>query len=259
MKTALIWYTWFVWSNILEQNHFNDLYNSKNIDEIQNKEYDLVVCAWVKAVKWLANKNPEEDLDWINQLIEKLKSIKTNKFILISTVDVYPNPINVDEDFDFDFTNKDTYHAYWKNRLYLENFVKNSFNDYHIIRLPWLFWNHIKKNVIFDLLNNNQIDKIIPNFKLQYYYLSNIWKDINKVIENNIKEINFNSEPIKTKEIVDLFFKNLTIWQNIKNSVIYNYKTKYDSIFWWTNWYMYSKEKVIKQLENFINNYKIWN
>lgn len=259
MKNALIWYTWFVWSNILEQIHFDDLYNSKNIEEIKWKEYDIVVCAWVKAIKWWSNQNPKEDLDWINELIEKLKTIKANKFVLISTVDIYPTPIWVDEDFNFWEINKETYHPYWKNRLYLENFVKSNFNDYHIIRLPWLFWNNIKKNVIFDLLNNNQTEKIIPNCKFQYYYLSNLWNDIKKVIENNIKEVNFNSEPIITQEIVNLFFNKSIIWDNIENPIIYDYKTKYDSIFWWKNWYMYSKQDLIKQLNNFINNYKIWN
>lgn len=259
MKTALIWYTWFVWSNILQQNNFDDLYNSKNINDIKNKEYDLVVCAWVKAVKWWANQNPQEDLNSINELIENLSKVKSKKIVLISTVDIYPNPIWVDEDFDFNSINQGTYQAYWKNRLYLENFIKTHFKDYHIIRLPWLFWNNIKKNVIFDLLNNNQTEKIIPNCKFQYYYLSNIWEDIEKVINNNIKEINFNSEPILTQEIVDLFFNKSMIWNNIENPIIYDYKTKYDYIFWWKNWYMYSKEDLIQQLDNFINNYKIWN
>lgn len=259
MKTALIWYTWFVWSNILEQNNFDDLYNSKNINDIKNREYDLVVCAWVKAVKWWANQNPQEDLDSINELIENLSKVKSKKIVLISTVDIYPNPIWVDEDFDFNSINQETYQAYWKNRLYLENFIKTHFNDYHIVRLPWLFWNNIKKNILFDLLNNNQIEKITPNCKFQYYYLSNIWEDTKKAIANNIKEINFNSEPILTQEIVNLFFNKSIIWNNIENPIIYDYKTKYDYIFWWKNWYMYSKKDLIQQLDNFINNYKKWN
>jgi hypothetical protein len=259
MKTALIWYTWFVWSNILEQNNFDDLYNSSNINYIEWKEYDLVICAWVKAVKWWANQNSEEDLEWINSLTDKLKTIKTNKFILISTVDVYPNPIWVDEDFDFDSIKEETHHAYGKNRLYLEKFIKYYFHNYYIVRLPWLFGNNIKKNVIFDLLNNNQTEKIIPNCKFQYYYLWNIWKDIKKVIDNEIKEINFNSEPILTQEIIDNFFKKSIVWNKIDKPIIYDYKTKYDYIFWWKNWYMYSKEDLITQLDIFINNYKIWN
>lgn len=260
MKTALIWYTWFVWSNLLEQHKFDDLYNSQNIDDIKWKEYDLIICAWVKAVKWWANQNPEEDLLWINNLINNLKEVKTKKFILISTVDVYPNPIDVDEDFNFDSLDQNTHHAYGKNRIYLEKFIKNNFEDSNIIRLPWLFWNNLKKNVIFDLLNNNQVDKIIPNSSFQYYYLGNIWKDIQIVIEWNIKEMNFNSEPIKTSEIVNKYFQWAVIWIDIEKPVIYNYKTKYYEFFWWKNHYMYSKDQILEQLWNFISNYKkSWN
>lgn len=259
MKTALIWYTWFVWSNILEQHNFDDLFNTSNINDIKWKKYDLVVCAWVKAIKWWANQNPKEDLASINELIENLSKIDTKKIVLISTVDIYPNPIWVTEDFDFNSINQETYQAYWKNRLYLENFIKNTFSNYHIIRLPWLFGNNIKKNVIFDLLNNNQTEKIIPNCKFQYYYLLNIWSDIKKVIDSNIKEINFNSEPILSQDIVNNFFIESKVWENIKDPIIYDYKTKYDYLFWWKNWYMYWKEDLIQQLKQFIINYKKWN
>jgi hypothetical protein len=255
MNNALIWYTWFVWSNILSQIEFQDLYNSKNINEICNKEYDLIICAWVKAVKWWANKNPEEDLDWINKLIENLKTIKTKKFVLISTVDIYPNPFEVDEDFDFRLIDQSKYHPYWKNRLYLEEFIKNNFENYHIIRLPWLFWNNIKKNIIYDLLNDNQINNIIPNFKLQYYYLNNIWNDIIKVINNNIKVINFNSEPIESKDIIKLFW-NIQVWENSNNPIYYNYYTKHWSFFSSKENYMYSKENTLKYIKTFIKQYK---
>lgn len=258
MKTALIWYTWFVWSNILKQNSFTDLYNSKNISDIKWKEYDLIVCAWVKAVKWWANKNPEEDLEWIDNLIKNIKEVKTKKIVLISTVDVYPNPINIDEDFNFSSLNKDNHHAYWLNRLYLENFIKNTFTKFNIIRLPWLFWNNLSKNVIFDLLNNKLLENIIPNIEVQYYYLDNIWKDINIAIENHIEILNINSEPIKTGEIIERFFpeKKELIWRDVKNPIIYNYKSKNYKLFWWTNWYLYSKKQFFEQLKNFIYNYK---
>lgn len=260
MKTALIWYTWFVWSNLLEQHKFDDLYNSQNIEDIKWKDYDLVVCAWVKAVKWWANQNPEEDLQWINNLISNLKEVNTKKFVLISTVDVYPNPIDVDESFDFDSLDMNTHHAYGKNRIYLENFIKNNFANHNIIRLPGLFWNNLKKNVIFDLLNNNQVEKIIPNCSFQYYYLGNIWKDIQLAIKHNLKEVNFNSEPIQTSEIINKYFQWAVTWIDTEKPVIYDYKTKYHEVFWWKNHYMYVKNQVLEQLWNFISNYKkSWN
>jgi len=255
MNNALIWYTWFVWSNINEQLEFNDLYNSKNINSIKGKEYDLVICAGVKAVKWWANQNPEDDLYWINKLIQNLKTVKAKKIVLISTVDIYPNPFEVNEDFDFKSINQSKYHAYWRNRLYLEEFIKNNFENHHIIRLPWLFWNNIKKNIIYDLLNNNQSNKIIPNFKIQYYYLNNIWKDITKVIDNKIKTINFNSEPIESRDIINLFW-DIKVWENVDNPIFYKYYTKHWPLFSNKENYMYSKESILENIQNFIIQYK---
>jgi len=259
MKTALIWYTGFVWSNILKQNTFTDLYNSKNISDIKWKEYDLIVCAWVKAVKWWANQNPDNDLEWIKLLINNLKEIKVKKIVLISTIDVYSKPIEVNEDLDLTKLNSNNHHAYWLNRIILENFIKNTFSNYSIIRLPWLFWEWLKKNIIYDLLNDNMLLKIIPNSNIQYYYLWNIWNDIEKVINNNIKIVNFNSEPILSSQIKNKFFPSKKIWKETEKWLLYDYKTKFDYIFWWKNGYMYSKKQILNDLETFIINYKKWN
>lgn len=256
MNTTLIGYTWFVWSNLDKQYSFSHKFNSKNIHEIDNWSYDLVVCAWVRAVKWWANQNPEEDLNSILDLMEHLKTIRANKFVLISTVDVYPQPINIDEDFDFSKINKETLHVYGRNRLLLEDFITNTFNDSYIIRLPWLFWDNISKNIIFDLLNNNQTEKIVPNCKFQYYYLWNLWNDIEIALKHWIKVLNINSEPIETKEIVTKFFPWTKIWNDLENPIIYDYKTKYFQIFNWAKWYMYSKEQTINDLWIFISHYK---
>ena len=117
MRTALIGYTGFVGSNLALQYEFTDLYNSKNITDIAGKSYDLLICAGVKAQKWVANQQPEKDLADIQALIDQLSKAEIKQFVLISTIDVYPNPVNVDEDSLIDKTN---HHPYCLNRLYLE-------------------------------------------------------------------------------------------------------------------------------------------
>lgn len=257
MKNALIWYTWFVWSNLDSQYDFEYKYNSKNIGDIDGESFDLVVCAWVKAVKWYANQHPEEDEEGINSLIKHLKTIKTEKFVLISTIDVYPEPFLATEDSVQNFQYNQ---PYWKNRYNLEEFVKKTFNDYLIIRLPWLFGKNIKKNVIFDLLNNNQTEKIITNASFQYYCLDNLREDIQVCIDNNLKIVNFATEPLETQEIVDKFFPESSIWSDVENPVKYDFRTKYDKLFWWDNWYIYNKKQILNDLDNFICDYKnLWN
>ena len=69
MTKALIGYTGFVGSNLLSQQTFNDCYNSMNISEIQNKNYEQVFCAGVSATKWIANRDPINDRINIQSLI----------------------------------------------------------------------------------------------------------------------------------------------------------------------------------------------
>lgn len=150
MEKAIIGYTGFVGSNLDNQMKFNKKYNSKNINEIRNKEFDIVYCAGVSAIKWFANQNPEKDIIGINNLIENLKTIKTKMFVLISTIDIYSDFINIDEDTIPDISKQDTY---GKNRFFLENWVKSNFENSLIVRLPALFGKGLKKNFIYDLLN----------------------------------------------------------------------------------------------------------
>src|ERR1039458_1828507 len=98
MKTALVGYTGFVGSNLDSQNQFDDKYNSSNIGDIDGKTYDLVVSAAARSEMWRINQDPEKDLAEVQSLIDHLKRIKTKNFVLISTVGVYKNPINVNED-----------------------------------------------------------------------------------------------------------------------------------------------------------------
>lgn len=149
MRTALIGYTGFVGSNLDLQYDFTDRYNSKNIQDIAGQAYDLCICAGVKAQKWVANQQPEQDLADIQALIDHLSKVDIKHFVLISTIDVYPKPIDVDEDSLIDKAN---HHPYGLNRLYLEEWVAQHYPKHLIIRLPGLFGQNIKKNFIHDIL-----------------------------------------------------------------------------------------------------------
>lgn len=202
MNEAIIGYTGFVGSNIAAQHDFSAKFNSKNIVEIDYENYDLIVCSAARAEKWRINQEPEKDLAEIQGLIDHLKTVTAKQFVLISTVDVYKNPIGVNEDTPIDIQGL---HAYGTNRYYLEQFCRDNF-DATIVRLPGLFGTGIKKNVIYDLLHNNNVDKIHHGGSFQYYNLDNIWKDINIALDNNLKLVNFGTEPVKTDEIAKYAF-----------------------------------------------------
>lgn len=150
MKSALIGNTGFVGGNLQLQYEFDDRFNSKNITDMVGKSYDFCVCAGVKAQKWPANQNPDKDWADIQGLIDILKTTNIKRFVLISTVDVYSQTEEADEDT---LTQVDKLQPYGYNRYKLEEWVKENYNDYLIIRLPGLFGKNIKKNFIHDMLH----------------------------------------------------------------------------------------------------------
>ena len=57
--------------------------------------------------------------------------------------------------------------------------MKN-FDNFLIIRLTALVGKHLKKNILFDIKNKFQLDKINKNSVYQYYPIDNLSKDIKK-------------------------------------------------------------------------------
>ena len=192
MATALIGYTGFVGSNLAAQHHFDDLYNSKNIADIEGKEYELVVSAANRADMWRINQEGAADLAEIDEFIEHIKKVRAKQFVLISTVGVYKSPNGADEDTPID---TDGLTPYGQNRYHLEEFVRGHFDNVLIVRLPGLFGPGLKKNVIFDLLHDNMVDKIHSEGQYQYYNLGNIWKDIETALKNNLPLVNLAISP----------------------------------------------------------------
>src|SRR3954452_9897381 len=97
MRSALIGHTGFVGSNLARQHRFDATYNSSNIDSISGEEFDLLVCAGVRAEKWIANANPDADRAGIERLLKAVGTVKAHRAVLISSVDVFIAPAEVDE------------------------------------------------------------------------------------------------------------------------------------------------------------------
>ena len=151
METSmLVGYTGFVGSNIAANHDFTWKINSKNKEEAFGKKPDLLVYAGLRAEKFLANKDPGADMATIMEAMEQIKKIKPKKLVLISTVDVYKNPVNVDEDTEID---TDGLLPYGANRYKLEQMVRETWEDALIIRLPGLFGKNLKKNFIYDFIH----------------------------------------------------------------------------------------------------------
>ncbi len=203
----------------------------------------------IPAAKWLANKDPEGDYQNMMRLCEALSTTKADKFILISTIDVYPEITGFDESYD---VNSKDNHAYGKNRLKFEEFVKNNFSDHHVVRLPALFGEGLKKNVIFDLLHDNQLQNINPDSSFQWYPLRRLHSDIEIVQSNNLRVVNLFTEPVVTKTIVQNFFPNKAIGATPAPQCHYDLRSKYGRIFGGDENYIMSASQVLQEMGQYI-------
>lgn len=263
LLNSLVGYTGFVGSNISKSYAFDNLYNSKNISEAFGTSPDLLVFAGIKAEKYIANKNPQEDYAVIENAIENIKKINAKKVVLISTIDVYKNPVNVDEDTIIDTENLQPYGL---NRYYFENQIREHCKEYTIVRLPGLYGENIKKNFIFDLIN------VIP-FMLNEEKFNELSDKNNNILKYYTKqdngfyrcnEINI-EEKIKLKKIFEnlgfsalnftdsrgrfQFFNLKYLWTYIEKAQTNNIKTLN----------MATEPIVISELHEFIKNSKFIN
>ncbi|MCX8956421.1 NAD-dependent epimerase/dehydratase family protein [Erwinia psidii] len=240
---ALIGFTGFVGATLLKQKTFQALYRSTNIADICGQSFDTVVCAGAPGQKWLANKQPENDRACIDLLIEKIKTVKCKQFILISTVDVFKNPENIDEHSPVD---EEQLQPYGLHRRELEKFVAAHFDQSLIVRLPGLVGPGLRKNIIFDFHHNNNIGNIDCRGTFQFYPMINLWYDIEIALKNKIELLHLTAEPLSVAEIAKAGFGMDCTTQLSGKPANYNMQSRYARLFSEKNGnYQYSKRETL--------------
>ncbi|WP_374600966.1 pyridine nucleotide transhydrogenase [Niveibacterium sp.] len=237
MNSALIGYTGFVGSTLRRQTVFPSLYRSSNIDDIAGRRFDFVVCAAAPAQKWLANREPDKDAAVIDGLISSLRSFDAKKFVLISTVDVFSNPVGVDE---LTLPTYEGLEAYGKNRLRLEEFVTSHFEDSMVVRLPGLVGPGLKKNVIYDFVHNNNVDVIDTRNVFQFYPMVNLWADIQVALSAGLKLVHLTAEPISVGKLAEDAFGMSIHQERLARPVQYDFQSVYARTFGGEGRYQYS-------------------
>ena len=250
MKTALIGYTGFVGSTLDAALSPSHRYRSTNIEEMRGESFDHVICAGVQAMKWWANLHPEEDMAGIQKLLNVLSEVQAQRFTLISSIDVYPSPRGVDENTPID---KNGHHAYGLNRLIVEEWVREHFPRVAVLRLPGLFGPGLKKNVIFDMMHDNNLDKVHPDGVFQYYDTRQLAGDIETVWAHGIRLLNVSSEPIGTSEIRDRFFPGKELGGTGPAPASYDMRSAHAGFWQGEKGYLYSKNQVLDQLGDWLS------
>jgi len=161
LRRALIGSTGFVGGALARQRRFQRAYNSVTIEQIAGERFDLVVCAGAPAAMWAANAQPEADVANLSRLYRALRSADIGRVVLISTIAVFDDASKGYTESSARFEDGK---AYGRNRRELEKQVMGSF-DCHVLRLPALFGQGLKKNFIFDLMN--PIPSFVPSVRFE--------------------------------------------------------------------------------------------
>lgn len=243
MTCALVGFTGFVGTTLLKQRSFEDCFRSTNIYEIDGKKFDLVVCAAAPAQKWIANREPEADLQKIEGLIAHLKTIQCETFVLISTVDVFKRPFGVNEET---LVEEAGLHPYGLHRRLLEKFIEEHFSRHLMVRLPGLVGPGLRKNVIFDFLNNNNLHAIESRSMFQFYPMVNLWFDIQIALNAGLRVVHLTAEPVSVAEISAAGFGKPFNQILANPPVSYDLQSKYAAMFGVHGIYQYSKRETIQ-------------
>lgn len=245
----LIGNTGLVGQTLKEKINFDFEYNSKSISNYSPPNGCDLYLSCLPSTKWLVNKDTKTDIETVVNIIKIISEFKYNKIFLISTIDVYgDSPLGVDEDFEPVFKN----FSYGSNRYLFEKMVLKHLNydNVKIFRLPALFSKNIKKNILFDLINNNNVNLINMNSSFQWYNLNNLSSDIeffNKHYPNE-KIINLFTEPLDSEEIINLFPQHKNDVVFLEHKILYDYKTKLSK-----TGYIQSKETILNEIKELIN------
>ena len=147
-RDLLVGSTGFVGGNLRAKHTFAAVCHSSDIAAQYGTQPDLCVYAGVPAAMFLANADSEADMEVMRTARENLRKIAPKSLVLISSIAVFADSRGRCED---DAPDTDGLPAYGRNRLQLEQWVREDFNDALIVRLPALYGAGLKKNFLFDL------------------------------------------------------------------------------------------------------------
>lgn len=251
LPSALVGHTGFVGGNLSKRHAFDLQYHSKNIEEIEGRELGLLVVSGMPAAMWIANGDPDADRACLERLWSPLSKAKAQTIVVISTVAVYPEPIEVNEDSPID---PKAQTAYGRHRLMLEERVAENFSRVLVVRLPGLYGEGLKKNAIYDFLHDHETAKLNSASVYQFYGLERLWHDISNSLHAGLSVVNFAVEPVSLAEVARVAFG--FEFENDPGTPAANYdmRTKHSRIFRGPSDspYMQSKSEVLEGLKSFV-------
>lgn len=205
----LVGSTGFVGSHLVRAWDFDHQVHRPNLKSIRGAHTDLLVCAGLPAEKWRANKEPDRDWQNMAALAQVLATVRAERAVLISTIDVYQPAVDVDEADPPAFSGEE---AYGSHRAWFEAFFQSHFPETLVVRLPGLFASDVRKNLVHDLLHgkSDQWAGVNPITTFQFFDVTKLKGTVDRASELGLTLLNVSSEPVTAQEVADLFAVRLS-------------------------------------------------
>lgn len=220
---ALIGSNGTIGQSLLDNMHFDAVFNSDNLQQIAEHAWDLVVCAAPSGNRLAINRAQTQDFQDCVVIARTLAKCNIKQLVLISSVDAETAPDSI----------------YGRNRAWLEQELAKAHNT-HVLRLSTLIGHRIKKNVLFDLKHGLFLDSLDRAAELQWCILDDLPRQIDVSLAGAPGVVNVVSEPIKNSEIIDRFFPEITTGRTAST-------VRYDQ-----QPYVYAKEHIFSAMEQYL-------
>jgi hypothetical protein len=114
-----------------------------------------------------------------------------------------------------------------------------------------LFGEGIKKNAIFDLLHDNAVAAIHPDSEFQFYDLTRLWADIERVRAAGIPLVNLSVEPTAMRDVAARAFQR-TLEMPLASPVRYDIRSRYAAQFGGRDGYWYDAASTLDAIAAFV-------
>jgi hypothetical protein len=247
---VLVGHTGFVGSNLRRQMAFDLCIHRENLDALRGIRADRLVLSCLPAEKWRINAAPQDDLDNLHCMQDVLSTVQARQIVLISTADVFLQPLEVDEDSAPQST---SLHPYGKHRLAFEDWVRQRFERCCILRLPGVFGPGLKKNILFDLHQEHRIEHIHPDGVFQWYPIARLWADIERALALELTLVHVAPAPWRTRDLVARLWPKLRLTPNVSAAPQYRVRSRHAERFGGDAGFWMSPDQVIDALHDWRN------
>ncbi|WP_341720184.1 hypothetical protein QQG74_10945 [Micromonospora sp. FIMYZ51] len=251
MFTGLVGHTGFVGGNLSRQRTYDLQVNRGTVGALDGRRFTRLVISGAAGLKWRANAEPDADADAIDTLIAHLRTTTADEAVLISTIEVYPEPRGVDETTRLDPARHPQ--AYGRNRARLERFVQEHYPRCLVVRLPALFGPGLRKNLIYDLTTGRTEEYCHHESTFQFYDLVRLTRDIELAVAAGLTVLNLATEPLAAQTVAQQVFGRTLTCESVPK-VDYDMRTRHGAVFGVDGPYVCARDEVLAGLRAFAGN-----